>query len=60
MPTQKKFTERIDIPLPAGTRARAAKASGLARFDTIVAYCRRRLLDAIETDLKDAKREKAR
>lgn len=52
--------ERLHVVVPMGTKIRAEKAARTRKFDTMSSYIRRIVLDAIETDLKEAKREKAR
>lgn len=52
--------ERLNLVLPKGTVARAGRAALSLKFETTTAYIRRRILDAIEADLKEAKREKDR
>lgn len=52
--------ERLNLVLPKGTVARAGRAALSLKFETTTAYVRRRVLDAIEADLKEAKREKDR
>lgn len=54
MPQVKKYTERIDIPLPPGTKARARKIADSKGYDTVVPFLRRILLKG----LADAEKRK--
>ncbi len=56
MPQTKKYTERIDIPFPAGTKARARKLAESEGFDTTVPYLRRIILDALAERTKHQRR----
>lgn len=48
LPSQRKYTERIDIPFPSGTKDRAQRAADKAGSETIASFIRRLVLKALD------------
>lgn len=53
LPPARKYTERIDVPFPEGTKDRAQRAAEKAGNESTASYIRRLVLKALDRSEKN-------